>query len=118
MDERRLTRAEIAAHTGLSKPTVSDSVRRLSEAGMLRDTGERTSGRGRIGSYYALTENTGCALVAGIAPEGVVAEALDAHGTVLCRAVEDVQRPATPAEVASALVSVTSRALEGAARPA
>jgi predicted NBD/HSP70 family sugar kinase len=37
---------------------------------------------------------------------------------VLCRAVEDVQRPATPAQVASALVSVTSRAVEAAGRPA
>ncbi|CAM5414204.1 hypothetical protein SHIRM173S_10633 [Streptomyces hirsutus] len=33
MEEGRLTRAEIAARTGISKPTVSDSVRRLSEAG-------------------------------------------------------------------------------------
>ena len=29
MEQRRLTRAQLAARTGLSKPTVSDSVRRL-----------------------------------------------------------------------------------------
>ncbi len=65
----RLTRAEIAARTGISKPTVGESVRRLTEAGLLRDTGERTTGRGRIGSYYALAENLGVALVVSIAPD-------------------------------------------------
>src|SRR4051794_3268692 len=35
MARRRATRAEIAVATGLSKPTVSESVRRLSEAGTL-----------------------------------------------------------------------------------
>ena len=49
MAQRRLTRAQLATRTGLSKPTVSDSVRRLCEAGLLADTGERTKGRGRVG---------------------------------------------------------------------
>ena len=56
MEQRRLTRAELAARTGISKPTVSESVRRLAEAGLLADTGERTTGRGRVGSYYALAD--------------------------------------------------------------
>ena len=46
MQQRRST-CELAARTGLSKPTVSDSVRRLCEAGLLADTGQRTTGRGR-----------------------------------------------------------------------
>ena len=50
MAERRATRAEIAAATGLSKPTVSESVRRLSASGAVVDTGERTTGRGRVGN--------------------------------------------------------------------
>ncbi|MFZ0753706.1 MAG: winged helix-turn-helix domain-containing protein, partial [Trebonia sp.] len=54
MAERQLTRAELAARTGISKPTVSESARRLSAAGLIRDTGARTSGRGRVGSYYGL----------------------------------------------------------------
>src|SRR3954463_14844314 len=83
IDKSRLTRAEIAARTGISKPTVGESVRRLTEAGLLRDTGERTTGRGRIGTYYALAEDLGVALVLGIAPEGDVAEAVDVHGQVI-----------------------------------
>ena len=64
MSQRQATRAEIAAATGLSKPTVSESVRRLSASGSVVDTGERTTGRGRVGTYYALPATTGRALVA------------------------------------------------------
>ena len=54
MAARRATRAEIATATGLSKPTISESVKRLSASGAVVDTGERTTGRGRVGTYYAL----------------------------------------------------------------
>ena len=50
MDETRLTRAELATRTGISKPTVGESVRRLEAAGVVVDTGARTTGRGRAGS--------------------------------------------------------------------
>ncbi len=49
----RQTRAELATATGISKPTVGESVRRLVAAGVVVDTGERTTGRGRVGTYYA-----------------------------------------------------------------
>ena len=51
IDHQRLTRTELADVTGISKPTVSESVRRLVAAGLVIDTGERTTGRGRSGSY-------------------------------------------------------------------
>jgi predicted NBD/HSP70 family sugar kinase len=116
MSEGRLTRAELATRTGISKPTVSESVRRLTAAGLLRDTGERTSGRGRIGSYYALAHDVGCALVVSAAPEGIVAEIIDARGAVLARTVEHVQRPARPASVAEA-ITTTARRVRDAAAP-
>src|SRR4051794_2385001 len=86
MAHKRATRAEIAAATGLSKPTISESVRRLEAAGAITDTGERTTGRGRIGTYYALAPTTGRALVAGLAPEGIVVETIDVYGDVVSRA--------------------------------
>jgi predicted NBD/HSP70 family sugar kinase len=103
--EPRLTRAEISARTGISRPTVGESVRRLAEADLVRDTGERTSGRGRVGTYYGLAEDLGVALVVSISPEGVVAEALDVHGQVVAREIEQLQlgRPANPERVAEAL---------------
>jgi predicted NBD/HSP70 family sugar kinase len=105
MQRRRLTRAELAAETGISKPTVGESVRRLAEAGLVADTGERTlggRGRGRVGSYYALAE-AGAALALSIAPAGIVAECLDLHGDTVSRAEQAIGRPARPDQVAAAL---------------
>lgn len=103
ISEPRLTRAELAGLTGISKPTISESVRRLSEIGLIRDTGERTTGRGRVGSYYALAEDVGSALTVSIAPEGIVAETVDVRDETLSRSVAEVPRPASPAMVGSAL---------------
>jgi predicted NBD/HSP70 family sugar kinase len=103
MTQRRATRAELAVATGLSKPTVSESVRRLSDAGVVIDTGERTSGRGRIGTYYGLPATTGCALVVSIAPEGIVAETVDVYGEVVARAEADVSRSPGERRVADTL---------------
>jgi predicted NBD/HSP70 family sugar kinase len=106
MAQRRATRAEIAAATGLSKPTVSESVRRLSENGSVVDTGERTTGRGRVGTYYALPATTGRALVAGLAPEGIVAEAIDVYGQVVARSQAPVSRAPGAGQVARTLKRV------------
>jgi predicted NBD/HSP70 family sugar kinase len=116
MSEPRLTRAELATRTGISKPTVSESVRRLTVAGLVKDTGERTTGRGRIGTYYGLAPDVGSALVASIAPEGVVAETVDVLGAVLARHAVPVRRPARPDEVAVALSQAAAR-VAGAAPP-
>ena len=119
MQHRRLTRAELAAGTGISKPTVGESVRRLTEAGLVADTGERTlggRGRGRVGSYYALAD-VGVALALSIAPEGIVAECLDALGDTVSRAEQDIGRPARPDQVAAALRAAVIRAQEASGVP-
>src|SRR5215471_11991157 len=92
MRQRRLTRAELAAETGISKPTVGESVHRLVDAGLVADTGQRTAG-GRVGSYYALAGGIGVALAVSIAPEGIIAECIDAYGDTVARAQEKVSRP-------------------------
>jgi predicted NBD/HSP70 family sugar kinase len=115
MAERQLTRADLAARTGLSKPTVSDSVRRLTRAGVLHDTGERTTGRGRVGSYYAFAEDIGAALVMSIAPDGIVAEIVNVYGSVLAHEVERVARAARPARVRRAIGTAADRAQSHAA---
>src|SRR3954453_20957070 len=106
MTQRRATRAELAVATGLSKPTVSESVRRLRDAGVVVDTGARTTGRGRIGTYYGLPAATGCALVVGIAPEGIVAEAVDVYGEVVARSHAEVSRAPGAPRVARTLKRV------------
>ena len=117
MTEPRLTRAELASRTGISKPTVGESVRRLVNAGVVVDTGERTTGRGRVGSYYALARTVGLALAVSLAPEGVTAELIDARRTVVARSVQAVARPARPARVAESLVEVCRRVQAAASGP-
>jgi predicted NBD/HSP70 family sugar kinase len=113
MRQPRLTRAELAAATGVSKPTAGESVRRLVAAGLVADTGQRTAGgrgRGRVGAYYALADRVGLALAVSIAPEGIVAECIDPYGAVVSRAEETVTRPARPEAVAAGLRAAADRA--------
>src|ERR1700742_2223535 len=114
MRHPRQTRAELAAATGISKPTVGESVRRLVALGLVADTGDRTPGgrgRGRVGTYYALAPGVGVALAISIAPEGVTAECVSAYGEVVSRAEEPIGRPARPERVAAALRAVVTRTL-------
>ena len=117
MDETRLTRAELAARTGISKPTVGESVRRLDAAGIVVDTGARSTGRGRAGSYYALADSIGCALAVSIAPAGITAELVDAHGDVAAQATEPVRRRARPASVTASVRAACRRVAAQARGP-
>ncbi|HEY7009532.1 MAG TPA: ROK family transcriptional regulator [Jatrophihabitantaceae bacterium] len=117
MADGQQTRAELATRTGLSKPTVSDSVARLVGAGLVSDTGQRTTGRGRVGTYYALAADLGAALVVSIAPDGVVCEAVDVHGAVLAHGVQPIGRTARPAQVRRALRTGARRAAAGVDGP-
>ncbi|MEV7970211.1 ROK family protein [Sphaerisporangium sp. NPDC088356] len=120
MRRRRMTRAELAVETGVSKPTAGESVRRLVVVGLVVDSGERTPGgrgRGRVGSYYTLADGVGTAWAISIAPEGVVAEAVDVYGDTSCRAVEDVGRPASSEQVATALRATAKRLLAESGAP-
>ncbi len=114
MRQPRLTRAELATATGVSKPTAGESVRRLVAAGLVADTGQRTAGgrgRGRVGAYYALADDVGLALAVSIAPEGIVAECIDPYGAVVSRSERPITRPAHSAEVAAALRAAATQAV-------
>ena len=113
MDAPRLTRAELALATGLSKPTAAEAIRRLEETGLVRDTGERTSGRGGVGTYYALSDKVGVALAVDVAPDAITAETVNPSGAVRHRVVEPLHRPATPQSVARRLKKAAEAALPG-----
>jgi predicted NBD/HSP70 family sugar kinase len=117
MEQTRLTRAQLATLTGISKPTVGESVRRLAAAGVVVDTGVRTSGRGRAGSYYALADGIGCALAVSIAPDGITAEIVDARGGVVARTIEHVSRPVRPARVSASVHAACRRVQAEAGAP-
>ena len=87
----RALMAAAAGHAGgdrrVDGPLEADGLRERAapraRPGAVVDTGERTTGRGRVGSYYALARRPGRALVASLAPEGIVAEAVDVYGDVV-----------------------------------
>src|SRR4051812_4637034 len=113
LDSPQLTRAQLAVATGLSKPTAAEAIRRLEAAGLVRDTGRRTTGRGGVGSYYALTDAAGVALAVAIAPHGVVVEVVAPAGTVTERVRQDVPQPATPASITALLRKAGRQVLAG-----
>nr|WP_239579357.1 ROK family transcriptional regulator [Microlunatus panaciterrae] len=76
----RVTRAELATSTGISKPTISESVRRLQEAGLLRESGTRTGRRGRVASFYELDLRAGWVLALEVSQAGLHSSAADLAG--------------------------------------
>lgn len=85
LTEPLLTRAEIAVRTGLSKPTVSESMKRLEALGVVVDSGQQSTGRGRAGAYYTLREDFAAGLVVSIGADGVAAELVDIRDRSLAR---------------------------------
>jgi predicted NBD/HSP70 family sugar kinase len=114
MEHHRMTRADIAARSGISKTTISESMRRLEATGVVVDTGERTTGRGRSGSYYAIAAGRGSALAVSITPSGVIAEVVDPGGVVRSRVEAPLAHDAGPKEAAKAVRAACAKAAKGA----
>ena len=93
LDADSLTRAEIAARTGISKPTISESVRRLTGAGLVVESGRQVGGRGRAGTYCRLRADHAAALAVSVGPDGVVADTFDLRNGPLAHAEQRVASP-------------------------
>ncbi|HEY5980898.1 MAG TPA: ROK family transcriptional regulator [Microlunatus sp.] len=121
LDTPELTRAELAGRTAISKPTISESVRRLSEAGVLEEAGQQSGRRGPAGTFYRLRADIGVAVAVSAGPDGVRAEVLDLQGRQLAGAHRAVTVPAIQAElepilaatVADVVASAPGRVLAG-----
>lgn len=117
VERGRLTRADLAAVTGVSKPTASEAVRRLVASGTVVEAGLKEGGRGRVGVFYELAPRIGLALAVDAGPDGVVAEVVDARGDVRHRAERRVTAPASPADLQGALADVIDEACAAAGSP-
>lgn len=95
LDAESLTRAEIAARTGISKPTISESVRRLTEAGLVVESGRQVGGRGRAGTYCRLRADQAAALAVSVGPDGVIADTFDLKNGPLAHHEQPVASPIT-----------------------
>src|SRR5689334_20427936 len=89
--EGPVTRPEIAAGTGLSKPTVSAAVSRLEQAGMIHAVGQQHGRRGRSPMAYVVRDNAGFVVGVDIGGTNLRVGAADIFGEPIC----DLQRLTT-----------------------
>jgi predicted NBD/HSP70 family sugar kinase len=111
--EGPITRPEISAATGLSKPTVGAAVARLEQAGMIRALGPQHGRRGRSPIAYVVRDNAGFVIGIDIGGTNIRAGAADVFG----EPIGDEQQPTTrqggravAAQVLEIATAVTERA--------
>ncbi|WP_349239655.1 ROK family transcriptional regulator [Streptomyces sp. CC208A] len=102
-----LTRPEISRLTGLSKPTASQVLARLEEAGLVVGNGLRTGLPGRVPETYRVNPAAGFVAAVDVTPEWIAVRAADITGAVLGEAEAPV--PAEPSR--EALVEALRTAL-------
>ncbi|MGV8846889.1 ROK family transcriptional regulator [Tessaracoccus sp.] len=82
----QVTRAELAAHTGLSRVTSSQALTRLDGLGLVQSKGRRPGARGPAADLYALAPRVGAALGMALLPKTVRADLCSLTGEVLASA--------------------------------
>ncbi|MEU9852206.1 ROK family transcriptional regulator [Streptomyces sp. NPDC047974] len=78
-----LTRPEVSRLTGLSKPTASQVLARLEDAGLVVGNGLRTGLPGRVPETYRVNPAAAYATAVDVSPERVAVRTADITGTVL-----------------------------------
>src|SRR4051812_21204983 len=84
--EGAISRAQLARETGLSKPTVSLALARLEDAGLLREVGRTSGGRGATALLYDLDPRSGHVLAVDVGRRWVRVVLGDIAGRTLARA--------------------------------
>ncbi|MFN8168081.1 MAG: ROK family transcriptional regulator [Candidatus Nanopelagicales bacterium] len=106
------SRADLAEHTGLSKPTIAEVLGRLERAELIVDAGETVGRRGPNGRLHAAALDRHRAAALSVEPGRVVCQVVDARGTVLGRAER------TRKDLPRGAAAVTRALVEDAARDA
>src|SRR6266704_2762188 len=83
-----ISRAEVARASGLSKPTVSLGLAALLEAGLVREMGRSSGGRGPTAVLYELNPEAGRVVGVHVGRHWVRAALADITGNVVARRVE------------------------------
>jgi predicted NBD/HSP70 family sugar kinase/biotin operon repressor len=81
-DSEPLTRPELAARIGFSRPTVAEAVRRLVDIGLLDEAGVRRGGLGRVPTTYGLAGTAGYVIAVDIGGNNLRVAIADLTGTV------------------------------------
>jgi predicted NBD/HSP70 family sugar kinase len=80
-----LSRAQVARESGLSKPTVSQVLAALLEAGLVREVGRSTGGKGPAALLYELNGQAGSVVGIDVGRRWVRAAVADLTGAVMSR---------------------------------
>src|SRR3954470_467193 len=80
-----LSRAQLARDTGLSKPTVSQALAELEEAGLVRSVGPAAPSRGRTAILYEPDPSAGYVVGIVIHRSWIRVAAADLAGTIIAR---------------------------------
>ncbi len=108
-----LTRPELGALIGLSKPTASQLLTRLRSAGLVILDGIREGGPGRTAELYRLNPNAAFAAGLDVTPARIVAAVSDLSGTVIGE-----EQLATPGRVGGDVLKLVRACVESACRAA
>lgn len=98
-----LSRAELAAKGGFSKPTASESVRRLEARGLVGETGGRRHGVGRTATLMGIRPESGVGLAVTIEPTAIRASTHGVSGDVVDESEVLLASAHGPRAVAAAL---------------
>jgi predicted NBD/HSP70 family sugar kinase len=110
-DSVPMTRPELAGRTSLSRPTISEAVRRLVQTGLIVDAGVRRGRRGRVPTYYRLAPTAGYVVGLDIGGDNLRVTVADIGGVVRFQ-----RREATTATGASRVAGQAARMTASAAR--
>ncbi|WP_327740938.1 ROK family transcriptional regulator [Streptomyces sp. NBC_00493] len=110
-DRAPITRAEIAQATGISKTTVSESVRRLEGMKLLLPAGEQRGRQGRVGTYYQVAADAGFVIAVDLHPSEIRLCATDLFGRPFLESTHQPNRPRDPDHIARQLRALITKTI-------
>ena len=110
-EQAPVTRAEIAQQTGISKTTVSESVRRLEQMKLLLPAGEQRGRQGRVGTYYQVAADAGFVVAVDLHPAEIRLCAADLFGRTFLEVTHRPMQPRVPQRIAAQLRDIVTDAI-------
>lgn len=115
LERGRVTRADVARETGISKPTISAAMGRLERAGLLQAAGTREGQPGRLATWYELAPTAGWVLGLDVDAEGVHLRAVDLAARLVLQSDAPPVAPGDSRAMVRSIRAAVRRALRAAA---